>query len=197
MNFFRVLLRQSASLALALFLTFATLNVARAETIAVDRVSLQADASGGWSLDAKFDFTLNGSLTDAISKGIPIYFTTSFTLTRPRWYWLDAQPVSTAQSLRLSFQPLTREYRISSGGGLHLSVQSLDEALDVIKHVTSWHVIDHDQVSPGQSYVAAVRMELDMAQMPKPFQIDAVNNRDWDLASDWWRFNFNPVEHEK
>lgn len=194
-TFFRALSRQLALFGLALVLSLAAVNAARADTIAVQRASLQADPSGGWDLDARFEFTLNNSLTDAVSKGIPLYFTTEFTLTRPRWYWLDAQPVSTSQSVRLSFQPLTREYRISSGGGLHLSVASLEQALAVIKHVTSWHVIDRHQVDPGQSYVAAVRMELDMAQMPKPFQIDAVNNRDWDLTSDWTRFNFNAIEN--
>ncbi|HEY1611547.1 MAG TPA: DUF4390 domain-containing protein [Paraburkholderia sp.] len=165
---------------------------ARADTIAVQRASLQADQTG-WSLDARFDFDLNSSLEDAVNKGIPLYFTTDFELTRPRWYWFDAQPVSVSQSIRLSFQPLTREYRVSSGG-LQLGFSSLDEALAVIKHVTSWHVIDRGQVDPGETYTASVRMQLDVALMPKPFQIDAVNNRDWNLASDWKRFNFTVSE---
>jgi hypothetical protein len=33
--------------------------------------------------------------------------------------------------------------------------------------------------------------------MPKPFQIDAVNNRDWNLSSDWKRFNFTAAERAK
>ncbi len=36
---------------------------------------------------------------------------------------------------------------------------------------------------PVRTYNASVRMQLDIALMPKPFQIDAVNNRDWNLAS--------------
>ena len=54
----------------------------------MQRASLQADSSG-WSLDARFDFDLNSSLEDAVNKGIPLYFTTDFDLTRPRWYWFD------------------------------------------------------------------------------------------------------------
>lgn len=195
------LLRRASRLCVGLWLALALalggVGVASADTIAVQRASLQADPGGGWNLDARFDFTLNSSLADAVSKGIPLYFTTEFTLTRPRWYWFDKQAVSISQSVRLSFQPLTREFRISSGGGLHLSVSSLDQALSIIKHVTSWRVIEPDDVVTGQSYVAAVKMELDMAQMPKPFQIDAVNNRDWNLASDWLHFNFNAIEHGK
>ena len=105
--------------------------------------------------------------------------------------------MSATQTLRLSFQPLTREYRVSSGGGLQQGFSSLKEALAVIKHVTSWRVIERNQVQLGETYTASVRMQLDTALMPKPFQVDAVNNRDWTLASDWKRFTFTVAERVK
>jgi Domain of unknown function (DUF4390) len=49
----------------------------------------------------------------------------------------------------------------------------------------------------GETYNASVRMQLDIALMPKPFQIDAVNNRDWSLSSDWKRFTFTVTERAK
>jgi hypothetical protein len=189
------LLRLIALVWIGLTVCFAAAEPARADTISVQRASLQADGSG-WNLDARFDFELNSSLEDAVNKGIPLYFTTEFELTRPRWYWFDEQPVSVTQTLRLSFQPLTREYRVTSGG-LQQGFSSLAEALAVIKHVTSWRVIDRNQVQPGQTYTASVRMQLDTALMPKPFQVDAVNNRDWTLASDWKRFTFTVAERAK
>jgi len=188
-------LRLVAVLLTGLTLWLAAAAPALADSIAVQRASLQADGSG-WNLDARFEFELNNSLEDAVNKGIPLYFTTEFDLTRARWYWFDEQPVSASQTLRLSFQPLTREYRVSSGG-LQLGFASLGDALAVIKHVSSWHVIDRTQVRPGETYTASVRMQLDTALMPKPFQVDAVNNRDWALASDWKRFTFTVNEHAK
>lgn len=189
-------LRLAALIWLTLALAgFVAVAPARADTISVQRASLQSDGNG-WNLDARFDFDLNSSLEDAVNKGIPLYFTTDFELTRPRWYWFDDQPVSVSQSIRLSFQPLTREYRVSTGG-LQLGFSSLAEALAVIKHVTSWHVIERNDVHAGETYTASVRMQLDVALMPKPFQIDAVNNRDWNLASDWKRFNFTVTERAK
>ncbi|MCC8401976.1 DUF4390 domain-containing protein [Paraburkholderia sp. MMS20-SJTN17] len=191
-------LRLAAVLWIALAVWLAVPGVAHADSIAVQRASLQAD-NGGWSLDAHFEFDLNSNLEDAVNKGIPLYFTTDFELSRPRWYWFDEQPVNVSQSLRLSFQPLTREYRVSSvqSGGLQLGFSTLKDALAVIKHVTSWHVIDRNQVRVGETYIASVRMALDIGLMPKPFQIDAVNNRDWNLASDWKRFTFTAAEHAK
>lgn len=188
-------LRFAALIWLALAFGFFAAAPAHADSISVQRASLQADGTG-WSLDARFDFDLNSSLEDAVNKGIPLYFTTDFEITRPRWYWFDEQPVSVSQSIRLSFQPLTREYRVSSGG-LQLGFSTLSDALAVIKHVTSWHVIERNQVHTGETYTASVRMQLDVALMPKPFQIDAVNNRDWNLASDWKRFSFTVTDRAK
>jgi hypothetical protein len=30
-----------------------------------------------------------------------------------------------------------------------------------------------------------VRMRLDVSQLPKPFQVNAITSREWSLASDW------------
>jgi len=195
-SFFRrsSLLQLTAGLVLVWLLCGA--GSARAEGISVQQASLEADSVGGWNLDANFDFQLNASLVDAVNKGVPLYFTTNFELTHGRWYWFDDQTVSTSQSIRLSFLPLTREYRVSSGG-LQLGFETLREALGVIKHVTSWHVIDRNQIQAGEVYTASVRMRLDTDLMPKPFQIDAVNNRDWNLSSEWWRFPFMEADHAR
>lgn len=179
-------------------ITFALLGVTpvHAESIAVQRVGLEADVNGGWNLDAKFDFTLSNGLSEALNKGVSLYFTTDFTLTHPRWYWFSDELISASRTFRLSYEPLTRQYTIGVGG-LRLPCASIEDAMAVIRHVTAWHVIDRDGVRPGETYLAAVRMRLDTALMPKPFQIDAVNNRDWNLSSDWLQFKFTPPEHVK
>ncbi|APD13278.1 hypothetical protein RO07_09245 [Pandoraea pulmonicola] len=173
---------------------------ARADNEIQVREARLEPADGGWSLDARFAFELNSSLEDAVNRGISLYFTTDFELTRSRWYWFDEKVVSTSQSVRLWFQPLTRQYRVSSNngnssnGGLQLGFGSLREALALVRNVSGWRVIDKGVVKPGTQYQASVRMRLDNALMPKPFQIDAVNNRDWNLSSDWTRFMFSPSQ---
>ncbi|MEY3262309.1 MAG: hypothetical protein RLZZ620_1361 [Pseudomonadota bacterium] len=34
-------------------------------------------------------------------------------------------------------------------------------------------------------------MTLDLGKLPKPFQVDALNSRDWSLSGEWLRFPFN------
>ncbi len=53
-----------------------------------------------------------------------------------------------------------------------------------------WVVADKNALKPGETYHVAVRMALDLAQLPKPFQVNALNNSDWRLSSEWKYFNF-------
>ena len=149
---------------------------------------------GGFDLAASFDFELPPPLEDALNKGISLYFVVDFQLTRPRWYWFDEKPVNASRSVRLSYHPLTRQYRVSTGG-LQLPFMRLKGALQFIQRVRGWRVFERNMVKPGETYQAETRMRLDLTQLPKPFQINAVNTREWNLASEWRRFNFTvPTE---
>jgi hypothetical protein len=61
-----------------------------------------------------------------------------------------------------------------------------------IGHVASRPVARADDLTKGARYEAAVREKLDVTQLPKPFQVNALASRDWQLASDWHRFAFTP-----
>lgn len=43
---------------------------------------------------------------------------------------------------------------------------------------------EHD-VTPGTRYQAMLRLRLDTTQLPRPFQISALGNKEWTLDSDW------------
>jgi hypothetical protein len=66
------------------------------------------------------------------------------------------------------------------------------EALQAVGSIGGWRVIDNNQIDPSKSYTAALRMTLDLSKLPKPFQVNALNNRDWNVTSDWVRFSFSP-----
>ncbi|OMG56865.1 hypothetical protein BJN45_00455 [Azonexus hydrophilus] len=140
----------------------------------------------GYALAADFRFDLNSRLEEAVNRGVVLYFVADFELTRERWYWLDEKLVSRSLTYRLSYHALTRQYRLSTGG-LHQSFETLNEALRVLRRLRNWQVIDKDEkiVVPGGTYQAAVRLRLDFNQLPRPFQISALGNKDWSLASDW------------
>lgn len=179
-------LRLLVSLLLALALAWST--PARAENIEISRISLEGNDEG-YALDADFEIELNPRLEDAINKGVAMYFEVEFELTRKRWYWFDERPVSRQLMLRLSYHALTRQYRISRGA-LHQSFSSLPDALRVLSRVRSWQVLERAEVDAGTEYQAALRMRLDVSQLPKPFQVNALTSREWNLASEWRRWPF-------
>jgi hypothetical protein len=180
-------LRLLALLLLALALNWSP--SARAENIEISHIALEANDEG-YALDADFQIDLNPRLEDAINKGVALYFEVEFELTRKRWYWFDEHPVSRQLMLRLSYHALTRQYRISRGA-LHQSFPSLAEALRVLSRVRSWQVLERSETSAGTDYQAALRMRLDVTQLPKPFQLNALTSRDWNLASEWRRWPLN------
>jgi hypothetical protein len=140
--------------------------------------------NGAIVLNATFEFELPQALEEAVQKGIALYFNIEFELFRKRWYWFDRMVASQTLVYRLSYSPLTRQYRLARGG-LSQPFDSLDEALALVKSVRNWKVIDKTQLSPRDDYDAQVRMRLDVSQLPKPFQVNAITSREWNLASDW------------
>jgi hypothetical protein len=175
--------RLLASLLLALALGWTA--PARASNIDISHISLEANDEG-YALDADFQIDLNPRLEDAIDKGVALYFQVEFELTRKRWYWFD-DSVSRQLMLRLSYHALTRQYRISSGA-LYQSFSTLPDALRVMSRVRSWQVLERAEASAGADYQAGLRMRLDVTQLPKPFQVNALTSREWNLASEWRRW---------
>jgi hypothetical protein len=140
----------------------------------------------GYSLSANFVFEFNQRLEEAVNKGVVLYFVADFELSRPRWYWLDEKVFVRSQTYRLSYHALTRQYRLSTGG-LHQSYSSLSDALAMLAHLRNWSVIDKadKNIRPGDSFQAALRLRLDINQLPRPFQLTALGSKEWSLASDW------------
>jgi hypothetical protein len=140
----------------------------------------------GYVLSADFRFELNPRLEEAVTKGVVLYFVADFELARARWYWLDEKVASRSQTYRLSYHALTRQFRLSTGG-LHQSFPSLSEATHVLSRLRNWTVVDKNEKSviSGETYGASLRMRLDVTQLPRPFQITALGNKEWSLGSDW------------
>jgi len=159
---------------------------AAAEGIEVRRAALVA-TEDGYFLEAEFDITLTHVLEDALNKGIPLYFSLEFALTRPRWYWFNEKIFETRQPYRVSYNALTRQYRVGVGT-LYQNFATLPEAIAFLSRVRLRDVAEPGALAKGASYPAELRMRLDTSQLPRPFQVSAVGSRDWSVSSDWYRW---------
>ncbi len=174
----------------ALVLLLAIASAAQAEGIDVSRAALVA-AEEGYFLEADFGVALNPTLEDALNKGVPLYFLLEFEVTRVRWYWLNDKILDTQQQYRLSYNALTRQYRLGVGSLFH-NFSALAEALDFLSRVRRRQVLEPGVLSKGSTYLAGVRMRLDVSQLPKPFQLNALASRDWNFGSEWHRWSVTP-----
>ncbi|MGA9666397.1 MAG: DUF4390 domain-containing protein [Gallionella sp.] len=201
--------------ALSAGLSFATVH---AEEISVKRVEVRL-VNGGYQLSAGYDISLNFVVQQALSRGIPLYFIGEFSLTRSRWSWLDSaqqslslsiqrhfvdNPTTThwswldkeifksEQTSKLSYNVLTRRYRISRGA-LFQNFDSLEEALNILSRQSS-AIISPGLVDNEGKYMAGARLRLDIEQLPKPLQVNAMTDSDWTLDSAWYRWLINPAE---
>lgn len=165
---------------------------AQATDISVRNQQLVANEEG-YSLAADININFNSRLEETVNKGVVLYFAAEFELTQARWYWFDAQIIRRSKTFQLSYHALTRQYRLSTGA-LHQSFDTLDEALGVMSRLRNWQVLEKGEVKAGQTYLAGMRMRLDLTQMAKTFQVSALANKDWNLSSEWLRWSFVPRE---
>lgn len=148
----------------------------------------------GYRLTTSFAFELSHGLEEAIQKGIPMVFTTEVEMTRPRWYWLDEKTVRTVQTVRIAYNLWTRQYTGAINGSLQQSFPTLEEAMALVLRPRRWVVAEKGSLSAGATYNVAVRLKLDINQLPKSFVITSLNNSDWRLSSDWKRFTYKVDE---
>ena len=163
-----------------------------ADAIEVESARIEpAAGSDAWVLAADFAITLPGRLEDAVNRGVALYFVWGWYLRRPRLPGGQRRACASCRTYRLSSQARPRQYRLTLNGFQQV-FGALDEAVSALSRVRGWQVIEPGQASAGTTYDAQVRMRLDGTMLPKPFQVSAITNRDWNLPSEWKRFKFTP-----
>jgi hypothetical protein len=161
-----------------------------AGTIEPVRSQLSA-GEDGYVLSADFALDLGPRLEEAVTRGVTLTFNLEVTLSRPRWYWFDERVVGVTVNHRLSYNALTRQYRLSTGG-LHRSFDTFEGALRALGRVGALAIAERGALKLGERYDVELRLSLDKSQLPKPLQVDAIASRDWQVESKVLRWQFTP-----
>jgi hypothetical protein len=191
---------------------------AQAEGISVNKVEIRR-GEDGYQLSASYDIKLNFVVKQALSRGIPIYFVSEFSLMHARWNWLDAAQQAVLRSIpryfvgdspstrwswldkeifkgeqtvKLSYSVLTGRYRISRGA-LFQNFATFEDAVNILARQSS-AAIPAELMKKDGDYMAAARLRLDIAQLPKPLQVNALTDSDWTLDSGWYRWVISPAD---
>lgn len=191
--------QQSQGGLLALLLLFAVFMLAMTPAHAqpeTEVTQMQLDRNGdGVFLTAQLRFDLPPLVLTALEKGIPMFFVAEATVLRDRWYWTDKRVIENERHQRLAYLPLTRRWRLSVSSepndisGLGLSVgltqhyDSLAEALAALQRIGRWKIADGQEIEPDARYWVELSFRLDLSQLPRPFQIGAVGQNEWNVSA--------------
>ena len=170
-----------------------TLETANAAEPAVELQNLKVEQSeGAVYASLQWNFQLPAPLEDALYKGVALYFVADIEVTRERWYFYDKKLLSAQRHMRLSFLPLTRRWRVnvasqpfsSAGLGMSLgqSYDNLDDALQSIRRIAQWNIGNASDLEPDAKQNIAINFKLDLTQLPRPMQMGAAGQNDWNIA---------------
>lgn len=147
----------------------------------------------GVHLSAVMRFELSSAVEDALNKGIPMFFVAEADVYQTRWYWIDRRVASTARTIRLAFQPLTRRWRVNITSGLinnssglratlNQNYETLPEAMSAVQRLSRWHIADNADIEADVPHRLEFAFNLDLSQLPRPLQIGVVGQKDWAIS---------------
>lgn len=182
LRFFRLLACQ-------LLLMFACAQAQAADGVDITHAHIES-TEDGYKLAANYSFELNSGLEDAIQHGVKLYFTTEAVLTRPRWYWTDEKAAKARQTIRISYDVLTRQYNVLILGSVQQNFPTLEDALFLIRRPSRWVIAPKGALKPGETYNVSLKMGMDRDYLSKPMQVNAFSNSGWRLSSNTKTFTY-------
>ena len=159
----------------------------------VDLTDMRTErVDGALVLHTTLKLELGPAVEEALMKGVPVYFVAEAEVLRDRWYWYDRKVSAVTRYYRLVYQPLTRQWRLNVsgeplstaglGGSIAQNFDNLPEALGMIRRQSGWKLADLSDMDPDARHNLNYRFRLDVAQLPRPFQIAAGSQADWSLS---------------
>ena len=161
------------------------LNLAKAQSqqgsIEIKNLSAQQTEEGVY-LQFNLWVQLPSVAEDALKRGVPLYFVAWADIYRSRWYWFDQRIGGDKKTWRLSYQPLTGQYRVSLGG-LAQNFSQLRDVLATISQASQWQVCESNQIIPTEKHHIEFSWKLDTSQLPSPLQLGIANSTsEWSMS---------------
>ena len=142
-------------------------------------------------LTSSLHWVLPDLVQDALLKGIPVHFIAQADMVRERWYWSNQELLSAERFMRLSYQPLTRRWRLYTGSqpfegqGLGVALSStfetLQEAVQAMQRIVRWRIGTMGKLPSSGLALLQLRFRIDLSHFPRPLQIGALGRSDWNM----------------
>ncbi len=160
--------------------------VASGEILRIDPVI----TDGQLALDIDLALTLNATMRQTLERGVPLAFSVQAQISKPRWWWFDQEIKQETLVRRLSFNTITRQWRVSTGD-VTIATGTFEQAMRGLERIRAWPIVFSDRFDPETRYDGRVRVRLDTNQLARPLQMDTTKRSEWILNSPWQAFDFS------
>ena len=133
-------------------------------------------------LTADFNVQLTPAMEDALARGVALYFVVEVDVARERLL-INESIASRSESFRLSYVPLTRSWRLSTGLFTQ-NLPTLEAATRQFTRLRGMKVVDRRLLQRGERYIVTARVRHDFNQLPKPLQLSGLASREWSIDAD-------------
>jgi len=173
----------------SLAMLMAAIPAVRAEGIQAQQIDV-VQKGELFHLNGSFSIQLSPTLDDALRRGVQLTFVQAVEAERERNWWLAEGLSDLERSVRLSYNALLRQYYVSLSG-VSSAHESLSDALQAVGDLRDWAVVNVKQMKKKAEYKIYLRMYLDISQLPKPLQVNALaSSGRWQLDSGWQERSF-------
>jgi Domain of unknown function (DUF4390) len=171
---------------LVVLATLCVLGTAGAKADGITLAHLDVAQKGEFfQLAGHFDIQLSDTMENALQRGVQLSFVQAVESERERSYWLAEGLTDQERTIRLSYNALLRQYYVTLAG-VSSSHENLPDALRAVGDLRDWAVLNVKQMKKKNQYTFYVRMYLDLSQLPKPLQVNALaSSTRWQLDSGW------------
>lgn len=147
-------------------------------------------SEGQLALDIDLSLSINPTMRQTLESGVPLYFAVEVEIAKPRWWWFDQSIREATLLRRLSFNTLTRQWRVLTGD-VTIASGTFEQALRGLERVRAWPIVLSDRFEPNLRYIGRVRVRLDTTLLARPLQMDTSKRNEWVMTSPWQSFDFS------
>ena len=141
-------------------------------------------------LNSEIEIELPAYISIAIEQGFAVPLMFEVEILSPINYWPDRKIVSLKQQYQLQFLPMLGSYVIFDlNAGQRYYFDSLNEAVEYLREVNNYPMLDVNNISDERSYYARLRFGIDSDELPLPLKSSSLWDNDWNLKSDWYAWD--------
>lgn len=140
-------------------------------------------------LSADIDYQLSPQANEALENGVPLFWCIKVKVQKPQSFWFDKTLQQYTLHYRLQYHALLNMYRVKNENtGSVNNFSTLSAALNSMAMVRDLPLIASQKLLPQISYSVAVKVIFEDEKLPLPLQTQVIANSQWQLSSDWTRW---------